>query len=184
MRNCIFLDRDGTINQEVGYLCSKEQIKILDGAAEGIRKWNENGFLVIMVSNQSGIARGYFSMETAQQINTEIIKRLKSKGARIDDVYLCPHHKEGIIPEYAVCCTCRKPLPGMIWKARDQYQIDLSQSYMIGDKESDLAAARNAGCRGILVMTGYGEQEVHNIAEKPYYIAKNLDDAAQMITGR
>ena len=75
MRNCIFLDRDGTINQEVGYLCSMEQIKILDGAAEGIRKWNENGFLVIMVSNQSGIARGYFSMETAQQINTEIIKR-------------------------------------------------------------------------------------------------------------
>ncbi len=184
MRKCIFLDRDGTVNQEVGYLRRLSQIEILEGAAEGIRKWNENGFLVIIVSNQSGIARGYFSLETARQINAAIVQKLEHQGARIDDVYLCPHHEEGVLPEYAIRCTCRKPLPGLIWQARDRYQIDLSQSYMIGDKESDLAAARNAGCRGILVLTGYGRKEVHKITEKPYYIAKNLDDAARMITGR
>ena len=184
MHKCIFLDRDGTINQEVGYLSNPKQVRILDGAAEGIRRWNENGFLVIIVSNQSGIARGYFSMETAKKINSIVVQKLKSKGARVDDVYLCPHHEEGILKKYAIRCTCRKPLPGMIWQARDRYQIDLNQSYMIGDKESDLAVARNAGCRGILVLTGYGGQEVHKITEKPFYIAKNLDDAAQMITGR
>ena len=152
MNRAIFLDRDGVIVKDNGYVHKIEDLYIIDGAVEAIKNLNSAGFLVIVISNQAGIARGYFREEDAEKFNNEIIKRLKQLGAYINAVYFCPHHPtEGKIKKYSIVCDCRKPAPGMILKAAKDHKIDLRYSWMIGDRNSDIEAGKNAGCNTLMI---------------------------------
>jgi len=152
----IFLDRDGTINIEKNYLYRLKDWEWLPGAIEAILRINNLGYLAIVVTNQAGVARGYYSERDILFLHHQIDQMLAKAGAKIDAYYHCPHH-----PEFGKFrnCSCRKPQPGMLFNAQRDFDIDLSRSWLIGDKLSDIEAASGAGCSSILVMTGYGEQE-------------------------
>lgn len=173
----VFLDRDGTINEEVGYLNDPARLRLLPGAAEGIRLLNQAGLKVVVVTNQSGIARGYFTAATVEAIHQELVRQLAVHGARIDAFYYCPHHpKEG--------CLCRKPRPALVTKAARDLSLDLSRAYVVGDRDLDLRLAQNIGAKGILVLTGYGREEATRLSHlglTPAFIAKDLLEAARFI---
>jgi len=182
----VFLDRDGTIIEEKGYLSRPGQIVLLDHAVEAIRLCNQRNVPVIVVSNQSGVARGYFSEDTVREINHTLSKQLEKAGAHIDGFYFCPHHPEYGTDHYRHDCSCRKPNIGMLQQAARDYDITLSRSYLIGDSLSDIQAARNAGMKAVLVMTGYGgatlEQMKRNVPSMlPDYTADNLEKAVHWI---
>lgn len=158
MRRAIFLDRDGTINVEKEYLHRIEEFEFIAGVPEAIRLLNEAGFFVVVVTNQSGVARGYYSEDDVAALHRHIDRELEKIGARVDAWYYCPHHLQGQ-GGYALACECRKPLPGMLKEAARRNGIDLAASVMIGDKLDDLRAGAAAGCRSILVRTGYGAGE-------------------------
>jgi len=157
MRRAVFLDRDGTINVEKDYLHRTEEFRFIPGAPEAISLLNRAGFLVIVVTNQSGIARGYFDEAAVERLHRFMDGELDRQGARVDAYYICPHHPHHGVGEYRRECGCRKPLPGMLLQAADDFGIDLAASFIIGDKIADAEAGLAAGCRPILVMTGYGE---------------------------
>lgn len=150
-QKAIFLDRDGTINQYVGFLTDIKDMKLIDGAAEAIKLINGSGYLAIVVTNQPVIARGEVSFEELEEIHNKMETLLGNEGAYIDDIFYCPHHPHsgyvGERTEYKIECDCRKPKPGMLLQAARKYNIDLQNSWMIGDSESDMEAGRNAGCR-------------------------------------
>lgn len=150
-QKAIFLDRDGTINQYVGFLTDIEDMELMDGAAEAIKLINESGYLAIVVTNQPVIARGEISLEELEEIHNKMETLLGNEGAYIDDIFYCPHHPHkgfaGERPEYKIECDCRKPKPGMLLQAARKYNIDLQNSWMIGDSKDDMGAGRNAGCR-------------------------------------
>lgn len=158
MRRAVFLDRDGTINMEKEYLYRIEDFEFVDGAEEAIRLLNDSGYFVVVVTNQSGVARGYYTEEDVEILHKEVSVRLAAKGAHVDAWYYCPHHPAGK-GSYALPCRCRKPLPGMLLAAADCYGISLEESVMIGDKRIDVEAGLAAGCRSILVRSGYGRAE-------------------------
>jgi len=163
----VFLDRDGTICEEVGYLRSPEQVRLIPGAGEAIRKLNEAGIKAVMVTNQSGIARGFFSEERLEEIHRELLRQLWVEGARVDGIYVCPHHPtEGKGP-YARSCECRKPASGLILRAASDLGIDLKRSYCVGDRWADLECGRRVGTKGVLVLTGYGNEEKAAIGPNP-----------------
>lgn len=180
----VFLDRDGTVNEEVNYLNNVDQLKLIDGTAEAVQLLNNMGFKVIIFTNQAAIARGFLSEDGLQVIHQEMKKMLAAQNARIDAIYYCPHHPtagEGI---YKKECECRKPNPGMLLQAAEDLDIDLSASFTVGDKMSDLAAGKAVHCKNILVRTGYGtetETEIPNYSFQPDYIADNLLEAAKWI---
>lgn len=180
----VFIDRDGTINVDVGHLDKPEKIQIIPRTAEAIKVLNKAGAKVIVVSNQSGVALGLLSVKTVRMINRRLKKRLMSQGALIDALYFCPHHPEiGKYP-YRIDCQCRKPKPGLLLQAAAEQNIDLSRSYMIGDRESDIEAGAYAGCSTILVLTGEGRQVLQNqkkLSVSSDYIAKDFYEAAQWI---
>ena len=151
MGKAVFLDRDGTIIEDVGYIGERSRVRFLPRAGEAIRLLNENGFRVIVVTNQAGVARGYFTEQTVQGLNWYIQSALAEQGARIDMFYYCPHHIDGVIAEYRQDCYCRKPNPGMIEVAAREFNINLADSFVIGDKISDVEAGRRAGCRTVLI---------------------------------
>jgi len=151
MRGGVFLDRDGTINEEVEYLSNPQNLRLIPGAAQAICLLNEVGIPVIVVTNQSGIGRGYFTETRLDEIHRTLIKRLASQNAHLDAIYYCPHHLED-------GCDCRKPEPGMIMQAAEEHNIDLRRSWVIGDKISDLRAGWRVGCKTVLVLTGYGRE--------------------------
>lgn len=153
----VFLDRDGTINVEKEYLYRPEDLEFIPGAPEAIAQLNQTGFLVIVVTNQSGVARGYFSLDDVNRLHQVMQQQLNDEGAHIDAFYLCPHHPDKGLDAYRFNCDCRKGKPGMILTAAAELNIDLQRSYMIGDKISDVEAGLAAGCRCFLVRTGYGE---------------------------
>lgn len=156
-RRAVFLDRDGTINMEVHYLHRAADFVLIPGAAPAIRALNQAGYLVIVVTNQAGIARGYYDEAAVNVLHAHLQEVLQAQQARIDAFYLCPHH-----PDFTGVCTCRKPQPGMLLRAAAEWNIDLAGSWLIGDTESDIAAGTAAGCCTILVRTGYGTQaEAH-----------------------
>jgi histidinol-phosphate phosphatase family protein len=173
----VFLDRDGTINKEINYLSKKEQVEILPKVPAAIRILNDSGFLVIIITNQSGVARDYFSMETLTDINSHLLDELMKSNAKIDDIFICPHHPdEG--------CECRKPKIGLMKDAASKYDIDFGSSYMVGDKFTDLRTGKNAGCKTVLVLTGYGKDEMENKGDwefEPDFIAEDLYEAAILI---
>lgn len=160
MNKAVFLDRDGTINEEKDYLHRIEDFVFIPGAPEAIQRLRDAGFLVIVVTNQSGVARGYFSREDVDRLHEHIQRELAKIGTAVDAFYLCPHHPEKGKGEFKVDCDCRKGRPGMLLQAAAEHGIDLAASWMIGDKRADLEAGRAAGCRSLLVRTGYGEKEL------------------------
>ncbi len=187
MLRAVFLDRDGTLNVEKGYISDVGAIELYPGAAAAVRRLNDAGIPAILVTNQTGAARGYYTIEHVHALNRRVSDLLMHEaGARLDAVYFCPHFKEGIVPEFTKDCDCRKPAPGMILQARrDLPDIDLAQSFVIGDKATDITFARNAGCRGILVRTGYGEQvlagEYQNLEVQPEKVCADIVEAVAYI---
>ena len=162
----VFLDRDGTIIEDVDYLSDLSEIKWIPGAREAVRRLNLAGFKVIVVTNQSGVARGIFSERFLMTIHARLQEDLESVGARIDAWYYCPHHPtEGTI-QYQRVCSCRKPNPGLILRAAEDHALDLRSSYMIGGSEKDIAAGEGAGLTPILVLTGKGQVEKGGIVSK------------------
>ncbi len=158
LKRAVFVDRDGTINMEKDYLYRVEDFEFIPGAPQALRLLNEAGFLVVVVTNQSGVARGYFTEEDVDTLHRHIAAELTKTGARVDAWYYCPHHPSGR-GSYSLSCRCRKPLPGMLMEAAHHHHIDLASSFMIGDKLADVEAGIAAGCRTILVRTGYGVAE-------------------------
>ncbi len=183
----VFLDRDGTINEEVSYLADISQLKLIDGTPEAIGLLKKSNFKVVVFTNQAAVAKGYLSEKALQGIHHRMEDMLRAQNARIDAIYYCPHRPtEGIAP-YNVDCSCRKPKPGMLERASRDLRIDLTKSFVVGDKMTDLEAGYAVGCRGILVRTGYGRESekqviTHNF--QPDYVAANLLEASQWILKR
>lgn len=162
MIRAAFLDRDGTINKEKDYLYRIDEFEFIPGAPEAVRLLNEAGFLVVVVSNQSGVGRGYYNEDDVEILHRHIAAELAASGARVDAWFYCPHHPRGR-GSYSLACRCRKPLPGMLLEAAGRYDIDLAASVMIGDKLVDMEAGMAAGCRTILVRTGYGAEQESDV---------------------
>ncbi len=180
MQRAVFLDRDGTIIEDVGYLNECSKIKFLPRVSEAIKLLNENGFKVMVTTNQSGVARGFFAEETVREINRYIQESLAKQGALIDKTYYCPHHIEGIIEEYRKECYCRKPNPGMIEEAAGEFGIDLKNSFVIGDKISDIEAGYNVGCKTIL-LADKRRPDGGEIASMPDHVAPDLYEAVKWL---
>jgi len=178
LRPAVFLDRDGTISEEVGYLNHVSRFHIFPFVPAAIRKLHEAGFAVIVVTNQSGVGRGYFPESLVQTVHDTMTKELASDGASLDAIYYCPHIK-------ADDCDCRKPNIGMLKRAAKENALDLSRSFVVGDRHGDVELARNAGARSILVRTGYGAGELEWHAAKwdrqPDHVAETLTEATEWI---
>ena len=173
----VFFDRDGTIIEEVNYLSKIEQVKILSNSPSAIKLLNDNGFLVIIITNQSGVAREYFSVEDLENVNKHLKSELLKNGAKIDAIHYCPHHPDD-------GCECRKPKIGLINKAEKEMNIDLKSSFLVGDKISDVQAGLTAGLKSILVLTGYGKEEKAKIDDmnvKVDFIASDILSAVLWI---
>jgi len=181
MNRAVFLDKDGTIIEDVGYMNNPTQIKFIPGSIEAIKTLNEGEFKVVVISNQAGVARGLVTEDMLQSIDKTLHKWILSGGAHLDGVYYCPHHPEHGVYPYKQVCECRKPHPGLIKKAQHDFNIDLSASYMIGDKATDVEVGKRAGTRTIFVLTGRGKEEREKLQEKPDFIAENLLEAVNWI---
>lgn len=178
MRPAVFLDRDGTLNQEVEYLHKPAELALIPGSGEAVARLNARGIPVFVVSNQSGIGRGYFGWEDFHAVSARMEALLAEHGARLDGTYASPHHEKGQ-GEYAVADHPeRKPNPGMLLKAAQEHGLDLSRSWMIGDKTIDVKAGHRAGCRACLVQTGYGSDSDPVGAE---FLAADLGEAVDRI---
>ena len=156
LRHAAFLDRDGVVIEESHYLGDADRVRLVPGAGESIATLNRAGWVVVVVTNQSGVARGLFSRDSVCAVHERLASLLLEYGARIDSFYFCPHHPEAELEEYRQDCDCRKPKPGMLRRAAQELGLDLTASWMVGDRVSDLEAGAAAGCRTILVRTGYG----------------------------
>lgn len=188
IKPAVFLDRDGTINEQMGYINHPSRFVLIPEAASGIRMLNRSGFLVIVVSNQSGVARGYFPVDLVHRVHELMERELASRDAYLDGVFFCPHHPGGEVEEYKVRCGCRKPASGMIEEAESRFHIDMSRSYVVGDRFSDMELAASAGLKGVLVETGYGLGERLYVLPgkgiRPNHVARNLEAAARWIVDR
>lgn len=179
----LFLDRDGTVNVERGYLADPRDVELLPGAADAIRAANEFGIPVIIITNQAGVARGFHSEAAVVSVNKRLEQLLNEQGARIDAVYYCPHHPEAGNPPYRIVCTCRKPKTGMLKMAEKSHGINLAASFVVGDKCSDIETGKNGGCGTVLVLTGYGRTEIERCKgnNTPDHVAENLAEAWEYI---
>jgi D-glycero-D-manno-heptose 1,7-bisphosphate phosphatase len=178
LRRAVFLDRDGTIGEELGYVNHIDRFQMFTYAAEAIRQLNQAEIPVIVVTNQSGIARNIFPESLVHEVHKKMVAELAAGGAWIDAIYFCPHKSED-------ACECRKPNPGLLEQAAREHALDLASSWIVGDRYADLEMGHAAGARGILVMTGYGrgEHELHRTAwpRPPDALAENLKDAVRLI---
>lgn len=146
-RHVLFLDRDGVINVDVGYLSDPAQLEFIPGAIEAMKEAQTRGYDIIVVTNQSGVARGYYTEEDVQALHAEMSRRLETEGVKILAYYYCPHHPEGTVETYTKACDCRKPNPGMLTKAIEEWNVDVDSSFLVGDKPSDVQAAEAIGMR-------------------------------------
>ena len=178
LRRAVFMDRDGTIAEEVGYLNHISRFRMFPFVAAALGRLNEAGYAVIVVTNQSGVARGYFPEALVHEVNQGMTQQLSESGARVDAIYYCPHNS-------SESCNCRKPRTGMLELAARDHTLDLRRSFMVGDRYTDIELAHNAHARGILVRTGYGEGELAWHATKwpipPDFVAENLAQAIEWI---
>ena len=188
VRPAVFIDRDGTINEQMGYINHISRFRMLPRVPEAIKLLNKNQFLAIVVSNQSGVARGYYPEDLVIQVNKIMIEQLSSKDARLDAIYYCPHHPNGEVKNYSINCDCRKPGTGLITRACEEFEIDMDRSFVVGDSSADLGMAERAGMPGIVVKTGYGLGELEYVIPKkrlsPAYVAEDLFDAITWILGK
>jgi len=184
-RPAAFIDRDGTLTEEVGYVNHPKRLQLLPRSAEAIRHLNAAGIAAVVVTNQAGVARGYFSQDVLQATNAELVKQLKQAGASLDGLYVCPHHPTEGQPPFRAQCECRKPKPGLVLRAATELGLDLAASTVIGDRASDLVAAQAVGARGVLVLTGYGlgewEYRRETFPVMPDHVAADLFDAVEWI---
>lgn len=184
-KTAVFLDRDGTINEQMGYVNHLSRFHLLPGVVKAIRLLNEQSIPVIVVTNQSGLARGYFPEQLLVEVHEAMVERLKEGGAVLDGVYVCPHHPEAKEERYRLDCLCRKPRPGLFLQAAKDHDLDLAHSYVVGDRWSDLKAAAACGAQGVLVLTGYGRGDYEFIgpgqAIQPRYVAEDLVEAVQWV---
>jgi D-glycero-D-manno-heptose 1,7-bisphosphate phosphatase len=185
-RPAVFLDRDGTLIQDVGYLAAPSQVRIYRGAARALRALREAGYLLFVVTNQSGVARGYFPESAVKKVHRWIQARLKAQGARMDGFYYCPHYPGAPVKAYAKICSCRKPRPGMVRQASRDFAVDLKKSYMVGDKLDDLNLASRAKLAGAyLVRTGNGrrsERELKKLKGKSPVVQGFAQAAAAILS--
>lgn len=184
MRAAVFLDRDGTINEERGYFSSIGDFRLFPFVPHAIRRLNATGLMVVVVTNQAAIARGIVTTQFVDEVHCRLRREIAAVGGKIDGVYYCPHHPEGIVPEFSKSCDCRKPAIGMLLQAATDLGVNLKESYLVGDKVSDMEAAARAGARPVLVLTGYGEEAHRRMTEldmRPAFVAADLGEAAGWI---
>ena len=179
------MDRDGTISEEVGYVNHLSRFRLLPRTAEAVKLINQSGFKAIVVTNQSGVARGYFPEELVREVHTKMQMLLGHEGARVDRIYYCPHHPAVGPGKYRRDCDCRKPKIGMLEKAVRDLKVDLSRSYIIGDKHTEIVTGHRAGIKSVLVLTGYGIGELELYSDqweqKPDFVAEDLLAAVKWI---
>jgi D-glycero-D-manno-heptose 1,7-bisphosphate phosphatase len=188
-RPAVFIDRDGTLTEEVGYVNHPKRLRLLPRSADAIRRLNTAGVAAVVVTNQAGIARGYFSEDVLHAVNKALVSALEATGARLDGLYVCPHHPTEGTPPWRQDCQCRKPRPGLLLRAAEDLGLDLQASVMVGDKASDLEVAPRVGARSVLVLTGYGigewEYARDRFPVRPDHVAEDLLDAVEwFLAGR
>lgn len=179
MRKAVFLDRDGTINIDKNYLYKIDDFEYLPGVKEGLKKLCDVGFLLIIITNQSGIGRGYYTEEDYLKLNDYLISDLDACGIKITDSFYCPHINDASVNRYRVECDCRKPKTGLFYRAIEKYNIDLSSSYAIGDRVRDLMICKDTGAKGFLV---YGKEEIPD-GLNALAITGGILEAAELICG-
>lgn len=181
----VFLDRDGTVSEEVGYVNHLSRYKLFPSTAQAIKKLNSAGLKAILITNQAGVARGYFTEDLIWRVHEKLVSELANFDARLDGIYYCPHHPSAGEPPYRANCDCRKPKPGLIYKAAQEHEIDISKSFMVGDKYTDVELAQRIGIKGVMVMTGYGigeyEYQRNTWPKMPDKIATDLLEAVDWI---
>jgi D-glycero-D-manno-heptose 1,7-bisphosphate phosphatase len=184
-RPAIFMDRDGTLSHEVGYVNHLSRFRLYSWTVDAVRLINRSGFLAVVVTNQAGVARGYFPESLVHDVHASLRASLAGGGAHLDAVYFCPHHPSVGEPPYRLDCDCRKPRPGLLRRAERELDVDLGHSWVIGDRLGDLKLAWSVGARGALVKTGYGlgewERDVRNHEQAPDLVAENLLEAVERI---
>jgi D-glycero-D-manno-heptose 1,7-bisphosphate phosphatase len=184
-RPALFVDRDGTLSHEVGYVNHVSRFRLYPWAVEAIRLANRGGFLAVVVTNQAGVARGYFPEAVIHEVHGELRAAMERGGARLDGIYFCPHHPTAGAPPYRRDCDCRKPKPGLVRRAQADMDIDLSRSFVVGDRGGDLELAWSVGARGVLVKSGYGLGELTYHApawpRPPDIVAEDLLEAVRLI---
>jgi len=179
-KRAVFLDRDGTLIEDRNYLKNPSQVTLLGNVAGALKRLADQDYTLLVISNQSGIARGYFTEQEVLAVNAEINRQLSRDGVFIARHYFCPHHPEGIVEPYAAVCDCRKPKVGLLVEAAGDYGIELSKSWFVGDKISDVLTGTAYGVKGILVKTGYGAEESLR-CPSGVQIAENMAEAAEII---
>jgi len=192
MKRAVFLDRDGTLIEESGYLERLERLVFFPYSVDAVRVLNRAGFLVVVVTNQAGIARGIVKESFVAEAHRHIATRLEAGGAKVDAFYYCPHYPTGTVEQYCTVCDCRKPQPGLLRRAAADLDIDLARSFVVGDRWHDLAAGHAVGARGVLVRTGLGKRDewepepgttpgaiVDNVMEAAAWILEQPFDRAQ-----
>jgi len=180
MKRAIFLDRDGVINKEKGYVHKIEDFEFEKNALRGLKEIDFNKFLVFLICNQAGIAKGFYSTKDFKKLDSWLRDFLLKKGIKIQKTYFCPHHPEAEIKKYRKKCSCRKPEIGLLLRAKREFNLDLKNSFFIGDKTCDILAGKRAGCKTILVKTGYaGEDKLFCV--EPDFKAKDLLEAVRLI---
>ena len=185
MKPAIFMDRDGTLSHEVGYVNHLSRFRLFPYAVEAVRLINRSGYLAVLVTNQAGVARGYFPESLVHEVHAAVRAAMDAGGARLDGVYVCVHHPSVGEPPYRQDCDCRKPRPGLLRRAEAELGIDLRRSWMVGDRLNDLEVAWNAGSRAALVRSGYGLGELTHHAgawpRQPDLVADHLLEAVERI---
>jgi D-glycero-D-manno-heptose 1,7-bisphosphate phosphatase len=187
-RPAVFIDRDGTLTEEVGYVNHPKRLRLLPRSAEAICRLNRAGIAAVVVTNQAGVARGYFSEDVLHAVNAGLVSALEAAGAHLDGLYVCPHHPTEGAPPWKADCDCRKPKPGLLVRAAADLALDLAASTVVGDKASDLAVAPRVGARSVLVLTGYGlgewEYQRATFPVAPDHVAEDLLDAVEWVLGQ
>jgi len=181
----VFIDRDGTINEQRGYINHLSRFELLPGVIDAVKLLNKNNFFAIIVTNQSGVAFGYYPVSLVHQVHQLMTKSLERQGATIDGIFYCPHHPKGTVPEFTADCDCRKPKTGLVNQALKTFDIDMSNSYVVGDRYVDIELAIRLNLTGVLVKTGYGLGEMEYVIPemplKPNHVAEDLLDAVKWI---
>jgi D-glycero-D-manno-heptose 1,7-bisphosphate phosphatase len=184
-RPAVFIDRDGTISEEVGYVNHPSRFQLYPFATEAVKLLNENNWLAIVVTNQAGVARGYFSEDIVKQIHKDLDSKMTAAAVRLDAIYYCAHHPTVGEPPYRLDCDCRKPKAGLIMRATEDFEIDLASSWVVGDRYSDIELARNAGVHSAFVLSGYGrgewEYQRANWKYQPDLVSENLLESVKAI---
>jgi D-glycero-D-manno-heptose 1,7-bisphosphate phosphatase len=183
-RGAVFLDKDGTLVEDVPYNVDPAHIRLTPGAAEGLRRLHAAGYPLFVVSNQSGVARGYFPEAALAVVEGRLRELLHEAGVELAGFYYCPHHPEGIVAEYAVACDCRKPAPGLIERAAREHGLDLARSWFVGDILDDVQAGRAAGCKTVLLDNGHETEWVLTPERQPHHTVADLAEAAASIVAR